>query len=218
MATYGGPQIIRDGLVLYLDAANRKSYPTTGTVWSDLSGNSNTGTLTNGPTFNSANGGSIVFDGTNDYVQFSTVSVRTICLWGRMDSTIVDLAGLVCTSATGDGSLRALKVGSNVTFRTSGQTDTNDFQFGFESSFMINGVSNLANNGSGGFVIPNGRTLYENYYVGAVGNARNVSTISHTFMSRVYKGNIFLVCLYNRVLTNVELLQNYNAMRTRFGL
>jgi hypothetical protein len=218
MSVIWGSEIVKSGLVLYLDAGNQNSYPGTGTAWTDISRNNNNGTLINGPTFDSGNGGSIVFDGTDDYAQFSTVSVRTICLWGRMDSTIGNLAGLVCTSATSDGSLRALKVGSNVTFRTSGQTDANDFQVGFESSFMINGVSNLANNGSGGFVIPNGRTLYENYYVGAVGNARNVSTISHTFMSRVYKGNIFLVCLYNRVLTNAELLQNYNAMRTRYGL
>ena len=63
-----GASIVRNGLVLYLDAANPKSYPGSGTTWKDLSGNGNNGTLVNGPTFNSANGGSIVFDGTNDYV------------------------------------------------------------------------------------------------------------------------------------------------------
>ena len=57
-----------NGLVLALDAANTKSYPGSGTTWTDLSGRGNTGTLTNGPTYSSANGGSIVFDGTNDYV------------------------------------------------------------------------------------------------------------------------------------------------------
>ena len=64
---FTGPNIITDGLVLYLDAANTKSYPGSGTTWSDLSGNGNNGTLVNGPTFNSTNGGSIVFDGVNDY-------------------------------------------------------------------------------------------------------------------------------------------------------
>ena len=66
-----GPSIITQGLVLALDAADRNSYPGTGTAWTDLSGNGNNGTLTNGPTYNSANGGSIVFDGSNDYVNFS---------------------------------------------------------------------------------------------------------------------------------------------------
>ena len=68
MAFNYSPKISTDGLVLCLDAANTKSYPGSGTVWSDLSRGGNNGTLTNGPTFNSGNGGSIVFDGVNDYV------------------------------------------------------------------------------------------------------------------------------------------------------
>ena len=55
MATIGGSNIVTDGLVLSLDAANRRSYPGSGTAWSDMAGNNNIGTLTNGPTFNSAN-------------------------------------------------------------------------------------------------------------------------------------------------------------------
>jgi hypothetical protein len=67
-----GPKIVTDGLVLCLDAANRKSYPGTGTAWNDLSGNGNNGTLVNGPTFSSANGGNLSFDGTNDYTEVTT--------------------------------------------------------------------------------------------------------------------------------------------------
>jgi hypothetical protein len=63
----GGGNIITDGLVLYLDAANPKSYISGSTIWTDLSRRGNNGVLINGPTFNSTNGGSIVFDGTNDY-------------------------------------------------------------------------------------------------------------------------------------------------------
>ena len=72
MSTIGGANIVSDGLVLCLDAANRKSYVNGSTVWRDLSGNNNSGSLVNGPTFSSANGGSIVFDGTNDYVQIGS--------------------------------------------------------------------------------------------------------------------------------------------------
>lgn len=64
----GGGNTVTDGLVLLLDAANTKSYPTTGTTWTDLSRSCYNGTLTNGPTFNSSNGGSIVFDGVDDYI------------------------------------------------------------------------------------------------------------------------------------------------------
>ena len=64
--------IIQNGLVLNLDAGASTSYPGSGTTWTDLSGNSNNGTLTNGPTYSSSNGGSIVFDGSNDYVEVTT--------------------------------------------------------------------------------------------------------------------------------------------------
>jgi hypothetical protein len=64
--------IVTSGLVLNLDAQNYYSYPGSGTTWTDLSGNNNTGTLTNGPTYSSANGGSLVFDGTNDYAEVIT--------------------------------------------------------------------------------------------------------------------------------------------------
>ena len=60
MATNGGPDIIQDGLVFAVDAANKKSYTSGSSTWVDLAG-SNNGTLTNGPTFDSGNGGSIVF-------------------------------------------------------------------------------------------------------------------------------------------------------------
>ena len=75
MSSKCGPDINENGLVLFLDAANRLSYPGSGTAWSDLSGNSNTGTLTNGPTFSAGNMGSILFDGTDDYASTGKVLV-----------------------------------------------------------------------------------------------------------------------------------------------
>jgi hypothetical protein len=208
-----GPRTITNGLVLALDAGNSKSYPGTGTAWTDLSGNGNTGTLVNGVGYSGSNGGALTFDGVNDYVQFTSTPVQTVCFWGRMDADIPGLAALVATSATGDGSLRTFPAG---TFRTS--PDGNDFHNGFVSSLMINGVSNLSPDGTGGLTIPGGRTLFQDFYVGAIGNARNISTISHTFMGRVYKGRVYAVSLYNRQLTNAELLQNYLATKTRYGL
>ena len=67
------PKIVTDGLVLCLDAANNRSYPKSGTTWSDLA-ESNNGTLINGPTFDAGNGGGIVFDGTDDRVDVSNLS------------------------------------------------------------------------------------------------------------------------------------------------
>ena len=81
------PSIVTNGLVLCLDAGNQLSYPGTGTTWNDLSRNGNNGTLTNGPVFNS--GGSMVFDGVNDYISLGTYigfgSInRTIITWFRI--------------------------------------------------------------------------------------------------------------------------------------
>ena len=69
MAFNFSPKVVTEGLVLYLDAANTKSYVSGSTTWSDLSRSRNNGTLVNGPTFNSSNGGFIRCDGTNDYIE-----------------------------------------------------------------------------------------------------------------------------------------------------
>jgi hypothetical protein len=82
---HGGPgNIVTSGLVLNLDAANPRSYPPpyNGVTWTTLAG-SNNGTLINGPTFNSSNGGSIVFDGVNDYINLPeiTPTLFTFSFW-----------------------------------------------------------------------------------------------------------------------------------------
>jgi hypothetical protein len=85
MAVNTRNSIVTNGLVLYLDAANRISYVSGSTAWNDMSGFSNNGTLVNGPTFNTGDGGSIVFDGVNDYITLGTQNLIstdfTINLW-----------------------------------------------------------------------------------------------------------------------------------------
>jgi hypothetical protein len=88
MAVSYSPNISKDGLVLCLDAANKASYPGSGTVWRDLAG-SNNGTLTNDPTFNSDNGGSIVFDGVDDYITTPIQELNrpcTLSVWVNLNS------------------------------------------------------------------------------------------------------------------------------------
>ena len=76
MATRYSPAIVTSGLVLCLDAANRKSYPGSGTTWTDLSGNGNNGTLIDSPTFNTDGIGSLSFNGLNSYIGISSPSSR----------------------------------------------------------------------------------------------------------------------------------------------
>ncbi len=82
---YSNGKIITSGLVLNLNAADQNSYVSGSTAWNDLSGNNYNGTLTNGPTFSSGNGGSIVFDGVDDYASLSGTitlgSTFTILAW-----------------------------------------------------------------------------------------------------------------------------------------
>jgi hypothetical protein len=94
MAFNRGPNVVTDGLVLALDAGNPKSYVSGSTTWYDKSGNNYVGTLVNGPTFSSKNGGSIVFDGTNDYVSVPSLAntsfpqnAGTISIWYNIQST-----------------------------------------------------------------------------------------------------------------------------------
>ena len=115
MGFYRAPQIVTNGLVMYLDAANPKSYPTTGTAWYDRSGNGNTGTLTNGPTFNSGNNGSIVFDGIDDYVSLSSspnlTNPLTIC--GFINTSIVSGVNQVIYGPLANGSDNWLSISNN---------------------------------------------------------------------------------------------------------
>ncbi len=89
---HGSLPIVTDGLVLCLDAANKRSYPGTGTTWTDLKGGNN-GTLNNGPTFDAGNGGSFLFDGANEYAQFNGVSATsnaTVMFWWNIPNGISD--------------------------------------------------------------------------------------------------------------------------------
>jgi hypothetical protein len=92
--------IITSGLLLNLDAGNTASYPGTGTTWTDLSGNGYNGTLTNGPTYSSSNGGTIVFDGTNDVASFGNIlniglSSWTMSCWVKFNY-VSGIAGIIC--------------------------------------------------------------------------------------------------------------------------
>lgn len=81
MAYVNGPQAITSGLVLYLDAANQKSYSGSGTTWADLSGNNYTNTLRNSPTFSGDNGGSITFNGSTQYTDSSVGLINPTTNW-----------------------------------------------------------------------------------------------------------------------------------------
>mgnify|MGYP003113996428 CR=1 FL=1 len=215
MSTQGGPNIVTDGLVLALDAANQKSYPGSGTAWNDLSGNANTGTLTNGPTFDSGNSGAISFDVTNDLVECSAISSTnfTNSVWMMVDTK--DINGIISWTV---GTVRRelLFVAGDISI----VYGSSKYKRG---PVLANGVwTNVVGtyDGTTPLIYVNGvsQTLGSELAGGA--GAADKCYIGRTAFSTPYyfDGKIADVKIYNKALTSVEILQNYNATKGRFGL
>jgi len=237
MAFNYSPKIITDGLVLYLDVANTRSYPTTGTIWSDLSRNNNNGTFINGPTFNSLNGGSIVFDGVNDYVnttqiQFDRLNSFTLSAW--INSTIVNYFQIINNeNSSYRGYQFAVASGGNLGqfYLFLRNTVTTNFIGAYSTNIIPanNWVYLVATyNGSS---LSSGINLYLNgtqeIISSTVGNNLTSTIISNetTWIGQrrptaqgPFNGRIAQVSIYNRALSAQEVLQNFNATKSRFGI
>jgi hypothetical protein len=249
----GGPNIIVDGLVLALDAANTKSYISGSTLWTDLSRNNNNGTLVNGPTFNTGSGGSIFFDGTNDHVSYGNpaslrfnnatfsygcwfywTNTNTIAtLIGKRDgNTTINVPGgsrfnqyglsisqTMCCGPAGKriGSYLSCDGGSvqggNL---ITDLPNSEGWIYAFitinttEQKLYLNGDLKVTTTQD--FTNQTFNIVGRSFYVGATGG--NIEgDIAGPFNNR-----IAAVQVYNRTLSNSEVLQNYNANKTRFGL
>jgi hypothetical protein len=222
---FADPALVTSGLVLDLDASNASSYPGSGTTWTDLSGNSNTGTLTNGPTFSSANGGSIVFDGTNDYVssfptQISGVGSKTVSAWIKINKTSrVGLAGTRSAVGT-DGwvfTVNRTTYGNLTYFHTGGSELQVAAGIITNTWYNVCVTYNLAsttvilylNGAQIGSPSTSFTAITPSSFNGVVGDEH---------LSTPFGGNIAQTLIYNRALSASEVLQNYNVTKTRFGL
>jgi len=231
MSVQGNPFTIHDSsLLLSLDAANRKSYVGSGTSWNDLSGYNNTGTLTNGPAFTSSFGGSIVFDGIDDYV----LGASNLSISGDPSFTISYFAmwnGSVFStdypSGVGNNSAGVTNQGLSTTWN-SGRIAL-DFwvnRFRDNTPLSVQTWYNVAFTKTPG-LIGSTTKLYVNAQerAGAVEgtNATPNITISPFVVGRLdatrwFNGRISNIQIYTRALSASEILQNYNAVKSRFGL
>jgi hypothetical protein len=237
MAFNYSPKIVTDGLVLYLDAANPKSYVSGSTAWNDISRGGNNGTLVNGPTFNSANGGSIMFDGVNDYTSIpytpilAPTSSLTISTWASASwNSLVGQKSIVSKTQTGGYQLSV----NEGTYYPSGLGTI--FYLGgayrsasLSTSLVSNGWHHIVSTFDGQYV-----RLYldgverANYNYGSIvpitynNNNHLVIAAEPGFGTGVdgqyFPGKIAQTQIYNRALSSQEVLQNYNATKTRFGL
>lgn len=233
MAFSYSPKIVTDGLVLYLDAANPYSYVSGSTVWNDISRTMTSGSLINGPTFSSANNGSIVFDGSNDYVDLgnspiiTTFTQLTINSWVRPTSLPASSnQGRVIIR--GDDSYRLYwyfdgSVGNKLYFYS---TDIGEPTLATSVSYLTSNFSintwyniNATYDGSLTNLFVNGVLVAT-----ATGKSGTITGTNNMNLGRsngneyFLQGNMPLIQLYNRALSAQEILQNYNATKGRFGL
>lgn len=214
------PKIVTDGLVLYLDAANNKSYPGSGTAWNDLSGNGRNGTLINGPVYNSSNNGNIIFDGSNDYgtVPYSSIfklaTDSTVNVWCKPSAN----SGNVICYAKGGWTGWLISPSSIVYCGSS--TGPNDYSYGMSYSNLWQMIT---------FVVDRTLSKYRTYRNGALLNEGNMTQSALTdtqplvisarnVPDQFFNGTTTSISIYNRVLSVSEIQQNFNATRGRFGI
>jgi hypothetical protein len=219
--------ILTEGLVLNLDAGFTPSYPISGTTWYDVSNKSNNSTIFNGATYNN---GSIVFDGTDDYVtvpanDFQPVTSFTINVVFKLTEFIPnDWVGIFNKGDNG-WRIQLSKINST-TFRINGAINfylSQSFRSVYTENFNVNDVCfvTLVYNKNSNLTIFCNGTKYEsvtsnvdvetnNYLVGIGYNTQ--------IANRLFKGNMYYASFSTKSLTDSEVLQNYNAQKSRFGL
>lgn len=229
MSVSYNPPAVTSGLVLSYDAANSKSYTGAGTTWIDLTGNGNNGALTNGPTFNSANGGSIVFDGSNDYVLFSAPglsSIATVEMWVKLGAAY---AGKMFMGWNG---YDVWCNGGNIGYNTN-----NSDVYGISSATATSlGVVNNWKHYIFEFrsdVAYTNNKIYINAALQSLSQQASTENSSNrnlnsgngaiaSYRSQLIGYNMPMNCsifkVYNRALTAAEILQNFNATRGRYQI
>jgi len=237
MALHHSPRVVTDGLVLCLDAASRESYPGSGNVWRDLAG-SNNGTLTNGPTFSSANGGSIVFDGSDDVVDGSIngsifTGSFTQSAWIYKLNANQIWQGVFTNSSPATNNTYVMTFGNGSASAPFNSVGAN--QVGIAESGIFLDIGTHINRWLHITITKTGSTL--NIYCFKDGsllqisgtiswNGGNFATTNNYQIGRHWtggaviplQGSISQVTIYNRALTPTEILQNYNATKSRYNL
>lgn len=227
--------IVTSGLTLYLDAGNTASYPGSGAIWNDISGNGFNGTLApsiGGPTFNSTNGGTIVFDGSNDYVSLGTPAALngvqvplTICGWFKSSSSAGNRTVYGVYRSTSSGNLYSMVRLDSGILKYYASNSSGGFQSAGSLSPSLNNWNFYAVTVSGTLSAPS-VTIYLNtssqsFSYGAFTSSPNLTVdfrVGSNQYGEYFQGSIAQLLVYTRALSASEIQQNYNVTKTRFGL
>ena len=214
------PRIVTDGLVLCLDAANKRSYPGAGTTWTDLTANKNNATLQNSPSFNSANAGIFTLDGTNQRAfisnndSFNFSDVISLSSWFNFNSLPGSELGLFRKTnqwqlgLQNSNTIRCL-IG---TYGTSGWIGGNDQNYTFVTGNWYN--MTMTYDGSKMRIYVNGVLVKTATVTGTI--ATNTSDIQIGYHSAHLNGHLSNCAIYNSTLSASEVVQNYLATKGRF--
>jgi hypothetical protein len=232
-ALYAGTYIIRPEHMLN-SSENRGSTVATGGGWADLIGNGNNGELVNGPTYSSANGGSIVFDGTNNYIDCPSITVGSSysieCFFNSSSvvnyRNVYDMNYTTYAGISGNVGPRFEQFSDGTAnWVWSGVTNAND-PYNYTTAFplsanawyhtvftMNGGIVNTYVNGN----IQNSNISSPNGYVTTFGDP-NLGRGFVLAGNRYFSGKISNTKIYNKALSASEISQNFNALRGRYGI
>jgi hypothetical protein len=239
LPAFNQQDIVKDGLVLWLDANDKTSYPGTGTTWRDLSRGGNNGTLTNGPTYNSENGGSIVFDGVDD-----NAILGNVLNLGTGDMTInswINLASLntyqviyskafyggqnyrYSFGVFNDNKLWGFVQGNGGSDITPAGTTTLSTNTWYMATMVINRNSNIQLYLNGTLETLTGNATISqwaglNFQSDNPARWASYTYSDNTSPNLLLNGRIGVGQIYNRALSAQEVSQNFNATRNRFAL
>ena len=234
--------IVIDGLILDLDAAKQDSYPKTGNSWRDIAKGVITGSLINSPTFDSNNGGSIVFNGTSNYVLLpqstpnQTYGNYSFSVWFNFTTTRN-------SSSTSDSMIMEAQttllggVDNYLYALSNAAVAGTNGRIGFQTFNPLSVLYTTTNTWTGGQwynitctydILTSTQSIYVN------GVLENFTTIANCYFNTntcfglgaytapprqwFFNGKISNFMVYNKTLSAIEILQNYNAIKTRFGL
>lgn len=227
------PKISTNGLVLAIDAGNVKSYPGSGTSWTDMALTSRIGTLTNSPTYSSTEGGTIVFNGTNlTYATFGSLGTRpttgTISFWMKPTdvSNYRNPIGTNTDTASNIGFRWEMVTGGTFYFLSGNDAGTFGSLYNFTTTLTNNiwymvtvtwdsSTSTLTGYLNGSQVFNSTTHTYwaTNFSKFAVGAGFGLTTAA-----RCFTGNISQCLMYNRNISATEVSQNFQSLRGRFGI
>lgn len=242
MSTSGGPNIIENGLVLAVDAANTKSYPGSGATVTDLSRRGNTGTLANGMALVTDSEGGLCFDGdgTNDNIQFAESAdtkgtdnnAITYECWVKREGTSTGTPRLMSTDASDYNALFIVSSGNgSLYWRINIGNSSKDmiYSSGLTLNEWTHVVGTAEYNGSSSYtqaLYINGQSV-SSTTAAASGTWGDGTTRVFSIFANVeathqnnncLNGKVALANVYNKALSSQEVLQNYNAVKSRFGL